>query len=102
MIDHPDRLLLLRQLDTDHCPLARQDLTKPIPSPVPPPVPARRATTPCSLDAVLCRAWDTKPEQSHQDGVRGNEQVDAAAKRAYADETAWIEQSQCGIGTDAR
>ena len=57
---------------------------------------------PCSSDALLCRAWDTEPEQSHQDGVRGNEQVDAAAKRAYADETAWIEQSQCGIGTDAR
>jgi len=45
MIDHRDRLLLLRQVDPDYRPVARQDLPKPLPSLVPPPVPSRRATT---------------------------------------------------------
>ncbi len=43
--DRSPRLLLLRQVDPDHRPIARKHPAKPLPSLVPPPVTPRRATT---------------------------------------------------------
>src|SRR5439155_19538028 len=70
MIDHRERLLLIRQVDPDHRAISRQHRTKPLTPRIAPPVPTgRAATTLAHRDLLSGRVWDTKPALSHQEDV---------------------------------
>jgi hypothetical protein len=72
MIDHRERLLLIRQVDVDpdHRAIPRQHRTKPLTPRIAPPVPTgRAATTLAHRDVLSGCVWDTKPALSHQEDV---------------------------------
>src|SRR4029077_21072255 len=70
MINHRDRLLLIRQVNPDHRTTPRQHPAKPLPPRIPPPIPPGHATTNLAHKDVLSGCvWDTKPALSHQEDV---------------------------------
>src|SRR5205814_200486 len=70
MIDHRERLLLIRQVDPDHRAISRPHRTKPLTPRIAPPVPTgRAATTLAHRDVLSGCVWDTKPALSHQEDV---------------------------------
>src|SRR5208282_3994787 len=69
MINHRDRLLVLRQVNPDHRAITRQHRPQPLPPRVPPTIPPGHAATLAHRDVLSGCAWDTKPALSHQEDV---------------------------------
>ena len=69
MINHRDRLLVLRQVDPDHRAIARQHLPQPLPARVPLPVSPGRAATLAHRTSSLVALGTLKPALSHQEDV---------------------------------